>query len=101
MIDAPVRRGVFLLRSPAKTVNMERFNKEIVVGKEARLFEFTRMRNVNGVKFFVTSKDANKKNISFSLLSRDGGWKLTPGSLRWLYEIEPELVGAIEETRLP
>jgi hypothetical protein len=79
---------------------MEQFNKEIIVGKEARVFEFTRMTNVNGVKFFVTSKDQNKKAISFSLKEKDQDWKLVPGSLRWLYDIESQLADAIHSTRL-
>jgi hypothetical protein len=80
---------------------MERFSKEIAVGKETRMFVFTRMENVNGVKFFVTSKDENKKAISFSLMRRkEDGWKLLPGSLRWLYAIEAELAAAIVDTRL-
>jgi len=80
---------------------MERFTKEITVGKEPRLFYFTRMENVNGVKFFVTSKDENKKAISFSLMRRkDDGWKLLPGSLRWLYAIESQLADAIVDTHL-
>ena len=80
---------------------MERFIKEIAVGEETRVFEFTRMRNFNGVKFFVTSKDENKKPISFSLRQHDTEWKLTPGSLRWLYDIESELSDAVIQTRLP
>jgi len=80
---------------------MERFTKEIAVGNEMRLFEFTMLKNINGVKFFITSKDVNKKPISFSLKQKDGtSWKLMPGSLRWLYEIEEELSDAIVETRL-
>lgn len=80
---------------------MERFTKEISVGKENRLFVFTRMENVNGVKFFITSKDENKKPISFSLVrSKEESWKLNPGSLRWLYEIEDQLADAILDTRL-
>ena len=75
---------------------MERFNKEIVVEQEARTFEFTKMRNVNGVKFFVTSNDKNKKAISFSLTKKDADWKLMPGSLRWLYGIESQLADAIQ-----
>ena len=80
---------------------MERFTKEIAVGNETRLFEFTMMENVNGVKFFITSVDANKKPISFSVRQKEEkAWKLVPGSLRWLYEIEGELSDAIIETRL-
>jgi hypothetical protein len=80
---------------------LERFSKEIAVGKETRLFEFTRMENMNGVKFFVVSKDENKKAISFSLTrAREDGWRLKPGSLRWLYDIESALEDAILDTRL-
>ena len=79
---------------------MERFNKEIVVGNETRVFEFTWMKNASGVKFFVTSKDQNKKPISFSLRKKDSDWKLTPGSLRWLYDIESQLDEAIQSTRI-
>ena len=80
---------------------MERFVKEIEVGNENRLFEFTRMENVNGVKFFITSKDEKKKPISFSLVrAKDDNWKLNPGSLRWLYEIESQLADAIRDSRL-
>jgi hypothetical protein len=80
---------------------MERFTKEIAVGNETRLFEFTMIRNYQGVKFFITSKDANNKPISFSLKEKEKRvWKLTPGSTRWLYEIENQLSDAIADTRL-
>jgi len=80
---------------------MERFHKEIAVGNETRLFEFTQMENVNGVKFFITSQDENKKAISFSLKRKEGfQWKLMPGSLPWLYDIESQLADAIIDTRL-
>ena len=79
---------------------MEKFHKEIVVGKERRSFEFTEMKNVNGVKFFVTSKDEKMRPISFSLRQKDSDWKLVPGSLRWLYDIESQLADAIADTRL-
>jgi hypothetical protein len=79
---------------------MERFSKEITVNNETRVFEFTRMKNMNGVKFFITSKDAKQKPIAFSLKDAgDGHWKLLPGALRWLYDIETELSNAIRETR--
>jgi len=80
---------------------MERFSKEIKVGNETRLFQFTRLQNFNGVKFFITSVDENQKPISFSLKQKDGGaWKLVAGSQRWLYSIEEELSNAIIETRI-
>ena len=80
---------------------MEQFSKEIAIGKEKRIFAFTRMENVNGVKFFVTSNDENKKPISFSLrLGKEDTWKLLPGSLRWLYAIEDQLAEAILDTQL-
>ena len=80
---------------------MERFRKEINVDNEARVFEFTRMRNMNGVKFFITSKDSKQKPIAFSLKQTgEGNWKLLPGALRWLYEIEIELSNAIVETQI-
>ena len=80
---------------------MDRFTKEIAVGNENMLFVFTRMENVNGVKFFITSNDEKKKPISFSLTrAKEDNWKLSPGSLRWLYEIESQLSDAIRDTRL-
>lgn len=80
---------------------MERFTKEITVGKENRKFEFKRLENVNGVKFFITSQDEKKKPISFSLKRGvENKWKLMPGSLRWLYAIESQLSDAIIDTRL-
>jgi len=80
---------------------MDRFIKEILVGNESRLFVFTKMENTNGVKFFITSNDDNKKPISFSLVQKeDANWKLVRGSARWLYSIEEELSDAILETRL-
>ena len=80
---------------------MEKFNKEITVGKETRLFQFTYMKNMLGVKFFITSQDENKKPISFSLTKKDDAdWKLSPGSARWLYPIESQLADAITDTRL-
>jgi hypothetical protein len=80
---------------------MERFSKQITVGTEKRAFEFTRLENFNGVKFFITSVDENKKPFSFSLKRKDAkNWRLMPGSQRWLYEIEEELSNAISETRL-
>ena len=79
---------------------MDRFTKEIDVGTESRVFEFTMLRNFNGVKFFITTKDEQKKPISFSLKQNDDKvWKLLPGSLRWLYAIEHQLSDAIVDTR--
>jgi hypothetical protein len=80
---------------------MNIFSKEIEVGNETRVFLFTRMENVNGVKFFITSNDENNKPISFSLTrAKQGNWKLMPGALRWLYDIEGQLADAIRDTRL-
>jgi hypothetical protein len=78
---------------------MDRFIKEILVGNESRLFVFTKMENTNGVKFFITSHDEDKKPISFSLVKKESDWKLVRGSARWLYSIEEELSDAILETR--
>ena len=79
---------------------MERFKKEITVNDEIRVFQFNRMTSMSGVKFFITSTDSNQKPIAFSLKQTDrGNWKLTPGSLRWLYDIETELSDAIIETQ--
>ena len=80
---------------------MDQFNKTITVGKEERLFQFTIMKNFNGIKFFVTSKDDNNKPVAFSLMEKDKSWRLMPGSQRWLYLIQAELEEAILETRLP
>lgn len=80
---------------------MDQFNKTIRVGSDDRLFQFTKKRNFNGVKFFVTSKDGANKPVGFSLTEKDKGWKLLPGSQRWLYEIEADLEDAILQTRLP
>lgn len=80
---------------------MERFRKEIAVNNEKREFDFTRMKNMSGVKFFITSKDEKQKPIAFSLKEAgDGSWKLLPGSLRWLYAIEAELSNAIRATQM-
>jgi hypothetical protein len=80
---------------------MERFTKQIIVNNETRAFDFTRMKNMNGVKFFITSKDAKQKPIAFSLREAgQGNWKLLPGSLRWLYDIETQLSNAIRETQI-
>lgn len=77
---------------------MDRFKKEITVDNEPRLFEFSKMKNKIGVKFFITSTDAKQKPIAFSLTQTDEGkWRLMPGSLRWLYDIEAELSNAILE----
>jgi len=80
---------------------MERFKKDISVNNEPRTFEFKKMKNMNGVKFFITSTDAKQKPIAFSLKETDeGSWKLFPGSLRWLYEIEGELSDAILQMQM-
>lgn len=80
---------------------MERFSKVIEVGDQPRIFEFTWMKNINGAKFFVTSKDENEKPFSFSLKQKEEkNWKLQPGALRWLYQIESQLSDAIVDTRL-
>ena len=79
----------------------ERFTKEITVNNEKKLFEFSKMRNMSGEKFFITSKDLNQKPIAFSLVETgEGKWKLRPGSLRWLYDIEGELSNAILDTQV-
>jgi len=103
LIRKPRSTGVFYCTTSfiKKIKNMNRFTKEITVGNENRLFEFERMENVNGVKFFVTSKDEKNKPISFSLLrGKENSWKLMPGSLRWLYAIEAQLADAILHTRM-
>jgi len=80
---------------------MERFKKEITINNEPRIFEFSKMKNMSGVKFFITSTDAKQKPIAFSLKETDEGkWKLFPGSLRWLYEIESELSDAILQMQM-
>ena len=77
---------------------MDRFKKEITVNNEPKVFEFSRMKNMIGVKFFITSTDSKQKPIAFSLTQTgEGNWRLTPGSLRWLYDIETELSNAILE----
>jgi hypothetical protein len=79
---------------------MERFEKEITVNKEVRVFDFNRMTSMGGVKFFITSTDSNQKPIAFSRKQTDrSNWKLTPGSLHWLYDIETELSDAIIEAQ--
>ena len=79
---------------------MEKFNKEIKVGIENKRFQFTRISNADGVKFFITTVDAKNKPVSFSMKkNKDGDWALTPGSFRWLYDISAELSNAIIETR--
>jgi hypothetical protein len=100
IFKAPVI-GAFSLYFINKFSFMDRFSKQITVGNEQRLFEFTRLENINGVKFFITSVDENKKPFSFSVRRKDANnWRLLPGSQRWLYEIEEELSNAISETRL-
>ena len=79
---------------------MERFTKEISVNNGTRVFEFNRIKNMNGVKFYITSVDSKEKPIAFSLTKAgEGNWKLTPGSLRWLYDIETELSNAIRDAQ--
>ena len=80
---------------------MDRFKKEISVENQKRVFEFTRVSNMNGIKFFITTTDSNAKPIAFSVKETDDHkWKLFPGALRWLYDIEAEISEAIRETRL-
>jgi len=62
---------------------MERFKKDISVNNELRAFEFNKMKNMNGVKFFITSTDAKEKPTPLSLEEIDEDkWKLFPGALR-------------------
>lgn len=79
---------------------MEKFSKQIAVGDKSMMFEFTRMKNANGVKFFITSKDENDKAFAFSLIPKENSWRLFPGSPRWLYAIEGLLIDAILNTRV-
>ena len=80
---------------------MNRFIKEISVGNEIKRFEFNRMKNMSGEKFFITSIDSKQKPIAFSVKeTADGHWKLLPGALRWLYDIEVELSNAIREKQV-
>ena len=44
---------------------MERFSKAITVNNETRVFDFTKMKNMNGSKFFITSKDSKTKAYRF------------------------------------
>lgn len=76
---------------------MEQFSKQIKVGKETRLFQFRKIEDFNGVKFFITSGHLAKDAFAFSMKQNkyDAEWKLVPGSQRWLYEIEETLGDAI------
>lgn len=65
------------------------------------MFYFNRLQNTQGVKFFITSHNEEKKAISFSVKENEQAeWKLFPGAARWLYTIESQLSDAIVETRL-
>lgn len=77
---------------------MDQFGKEIMVGAACRWFYFKKLTNVDGVKFFITSVDEKNRPISFSMKkNKQGAWSLTPGSLRWLYDINGALADAIIE----
>ena len=77
---------------------MERFRKEFIVNNEPRTFEFNKLKNMSGTKFLLHQPMQIKSLLLFSLRETDeGDWKLLPGSLRWLYEIENELSNAIRE----
>jgi hypothetical protein len=80
---------------------MEQFSKQIKVGKETRLFQFEKIENINGVKYFITSGHSTKDAFACSMKQNKYGadWKLVPGSQRWLYEIEETLSDAIESTQ--
>ena len=80
---------------------MEQFSKQIKIGKESRLFQFKKIEDANGVKFFITSGHLAKDAFAFSMKQNkyDAGWKLVPGSQRWLYEIEETLADAIASTQ--
>lgn len=80
---------------------MEQFSKQIKVGKETRLFQFEKIENINGVKYFITSGHSTKDAFACSMKQNkyDANWKLVPGSQRWLYEIEETLSDAIESTQ--
>jgi len=79
---------------------MEQFSKQIAIGKTKKVFQFTRIENINGVKFFITSSDLNEKAFSFSMKQNQytSDWKLIPGSQRWLYDLEEVLSDAIMAT---
>jgi hypothetical protein len=78
---------------------MKQFSKEIKVGEETRLFQFKRIADASGEKFFITSgyltKDAFCCSMKQNAYTSD--WKLIPGSRRWLYEIEESLSDSIIE----
>jgi hypothetical protein len=80
---------------------MEQFSKQIKVGKETRLFQFKKIEDANGVKFFITSGHLTKDAFACSMKQNkyDADWKLVPGSQRWLYEIEETLADAIASTQ--
>ena len=80
---------------------MEQFSKQIQVGKETRLFQFKKIEDTNGVKFFITSGHLSKDAFACSMKQNkyDADWKLVPGSQRWLYEIEDTLSDAIENAQ--
>ena len=59
------------------------------------------MKNMSGVKFFITSKDSKQKPIAFSLReTEEGDWKLTPGSLTLAIRNRGELSNAIVERQM-
>lgn len=72
-----------------------------MVGTESKQFRFKKIMNMEGLKFFITTVDNQQKPISFSMKKNiHGAWALTPGSLRWLYDIQTALADAIMETQV-
>lgn len=65
--------------------------------EKTRLFQFKKIEDTNGLKFFITSGHLAKDAFACSMKQNkyDAEWKLVPGSHRWLYEIEPILADAI------
>lgn len=79
---------------------MDEFQKEIAVGAALRRFYFKKLTNAEGVKFFITTVNEKNRPISFSMKkNKEGLWSLTPGSLRWLYDINKELADTIIEAQ--
>jgi ATP-dependent RNA circularization protein (DNA/RNA ligase family) len=79
---------------------MEQFNKVIMVGTESKWFQFKKMKNTEGIKFFITTVDEKQKPLSFSMKKNiKGEWALTSGFLRWLYDIQTAPTDAIMETQ--
>ena len=77
---------------------MPTFKEQLKLNNQTAEFSFTRIKTPDQQKFFVTSVDPQKNNISFDMvLNHDGKWNIVQPAPEFILQIKEHLVNLIKK----